>query len=399
MTPIRTCLVGVGGYGNGYVDAALDRPESLGIELVGAVDPAPAGCRRLDEILARVGPIYDCLDRFYEKQEADLVVISAPIHLHAPYTLTALRHGSHVLCEKPVASVVQDGLAMATAAREADRLVAIGFQWSYSGTIHAIRRDIASGKFGEPLSLRTVVSWPRPDSYYQRNSWAGSIQTESGEWVLDSPVNNATAHYLHNALFVLGDAGTPVAVEAELYRAREIESYDTAAMRVLVECGAEVLFYTSHSVPSTIDPVIYYRFSDAEVYSQAPGTFIARYPDGSTSEYGNPETSPHEKLSRVLKDIRAGDRPACSIEDSLPHSIVACGAHESTSITPFPAEVVHRRVYDPADSLVWVDGLQAVFTQCFAQGILPAEHGGVSWARAGSRVDLRAYREYPARRQ
>jgi predicted dehydrogenase len=317
------------------------------------------------------------------------------MHLHAPITLAALAHQSHVLCEKPVASVVQDGIRMAAAEAESDCSVAIGFQWSYSDAVYSIRREIAAGTFGEPLSLRTVVSWPRSETYYRRNSWAGSLRTDEGEWVLDSPVNNATAHYLHNSFFVLGDAGVPTAVQAELYRAKEIDSFDTAAMRITVACGAEVLFYTSHSVPSTIDPVIYYRFSEADLYSQAPGAFVARFRDGSTIDYGNPESGAYEKLRRVVDDIRAGNPPVCSIDDAMSHSIAACAAHESAPITAFPREMVHRSERDRSDSLVWVEGLQAAMVQCFAQGILPSDHHGIPWARPGSVVDVREYREYP----
>ena len=52
-----------------------------------------------------------------------------------------------------------------------------------------------------------MVSFPRPLSYFKRNDWAGHLRTPAGEDVLDSPLNNATAHYLHNMLYVLGAIG------------------------------------------------------------------------------------------------------------------------------------------------------------------------------------------------
>jgi len=47
------------------------------------------------------------------------------------------------------------------------------------------------------------------------------------------------------------------------------------------------------------------------------------------------------------------------------------------------------------ERLTWVKGLQAAFLQCYDQGILPAEHGGIPWAREGRLIDLREYRSYP----
>ena len=393
---MRTVLVGLGGYGNGYVNAALDHADELGIELVGAVDPAPDGCLRCDELTAAVGEIHPTLEAFYAEREADLAVIAAPIHLHAPFTITALRSGSHVLCEKPVAAVVEDARAMAATAEACGRSVTIGYQWSFSDTILQIRRDVRAGRLGRPISLRTLVLWPRAASYYSRSSWAGRLRTPEGQWVMDSPANNATAHYLHNPLFVLGEAGTPVSVQAELYRANEIESFDSAAIRVETACGAEVLFSTTHAVPSNIGPVIWYRFSEADVYCDVPGNFYARRADGSIVDYGSPNVTPGQKIARVAADVTAArDRreavaSACSVLDASGQLRVVCGAHEASPINPFPAETIRRTIVDSGtnDRLTWVEGLQAALTQCFAQGILPAEHGGIAWAQPGSRTEL-----------
>lgn len=42
--------------------------------------------------------------------------------------------------------------------------------------------------------------------YNGRNAWAGARDDGAGTWILDSPINNATAHYLHNVLYVMGPA-------------------------------------------------------------------------------------------------------------------------------------------------------------------------------------------------
>ncbi|MFW5745140.1 MAG: Gfo/Idh/MocA family protein [Spirochaetota bacterium] len=403
MNTIRVLLVGIGGYGAGYLDAMLDHADEMGLELAGAVDPAPRGCSRLAELEERVGTVHDTLDAFYERGGADLAVISAPIHLHAPLTIKALERGSHVLCEKPVAGAVQDALAMAAAAKEHERTLAIGYQWSFSETIQAIRRDVVAGRFGVPLQMKTLAFWPRPASYYGRTSWAGALRAPDGSWVLDSPVNNATAHYLHNALFVLGsDGGRPLSVEAELYRANEIESFDTAALRVETACGAEVLFYTAHPVPSRVGPVIHYRFSEADVYCTDPGHFYARLPDGAIEDYGSPGFHHRGKLERMAKRLRENDPPACSVDEATYQLLVTCGAHESAEIVSFPTDVVRRwelpagMIGPSPDTLTWVAGLQDAFTQAFEQGALPAELGSLAWARGGTPIDLEGYERFPS---
>src|SRR5690606_34582742 len=109
----------------------------------------------------------------------------------------------------------------------------------------------ASGAFGKPKRLRTIVLWPRSDRYYARG-WAGKLRDQAGNLVMDSVANNATAHYIHNMFYVLGratdESARPARVTAELYRANRIENYDTAAMRVHTEDGVELLYFGSHAV-------------------------------------------------------------------------------------------------------------------------------------------------------
>lgn len=391
MSSTRVVLVGLGGYGNGYVDAALDRSAELGIELAGAVDPDPRGCARRDEVAQAAGTIHPTLESFYESGRADLAVISAPIHLHAPFTVTALEHDSHVLCEKPVAGTEEDAARMAETARRTGHTVAIGFQWSFSETIHRLRRGVASGRYGTPLEFRTLVFWPRSRSYYTRNSWAGALRTADGASVYDSPANNATAHYLHNMLFVLGEeAGGPASVAAELYRANPIESFDTGIIHVKTAGGTELHFATSHAVPSEVHPMIWYRFSDAEITCSVPGNFYAQFKNGRTEDLGSPEITHADKLRETASAIREGHGPACSVEEATPQLRVVHAAHQSHPIVDFPSEMARTNPSggDGSDQLTWVDGLQSALIQCHATGRMPSELGGVSWARAGSRVDL-----------
>src|SRR5438552_251290 len=77
--------------------------------------------------------------------------------------------------------------------------------------------------------MRCMVLGPRDEAYYNRNRWAGALRDAHGNLVLDSPANNACAHYLHNMLYVLGDvidrSDPPATVTAELYRAHAITNY------------------------------------------------------------------------------------------------------------------------------------------------------------------------------
>ena len=392
---VSVVLVGIGGYGHFYLRALLPVPP--GVRFVGAVDPAPERCDQLDALRAAGVPIYPSLEAFDAQHQADLAIIVAPIHRHLSLTETALAHGSHVLCEKPAAATIQDVRALADAEAQSGRFVAIGYQWSYSPAMRALKRDILAGAFGAPVQLKTCVFWPRTAAYYGRSPWAGRIRAETGEWVLDSPVHNATAHYLHNMLYVLGPAiaasAYPQTLQAELYRANPIENYDAAALRVTVESGAELLFYTAHSVRELVNPRFEYRFERATITYEADGAGVitAWFDDGREARYGDPDTDSHQKLWDALDSARTGAPLACGVAAATPQVICVNAAQDSTPVVDLPGEALALG----ADRLMWVDGLQDAFTRAYEAGRLPSELGDVPWARAGAPVSLRGYDHFP----
>src|SRR5215213_7411815 len=256
---ISIALVGIGGYGNNFVNVMLDAPPERMFRFAGTIDPSPASCRRLDELKARKVPHFPTLDAFYAADRADLVVVSTPLHLHAAHTCKALESGSHVLCEKPLCVTVEQAKQMRDTRDRTGKIVAIGYQWSFCDTIQRLKADVMSGVLGKAKRLKCMVLWPRDEAYYARNRWAGAKQDAQGNLVLDSPVNNACAHYLHNMLYVLGPqidrSAQPVRLSAELYRAHPIQNYDTAALRCETDNGAELLFVVSHATVENRGPI------------------------------------------------------------------------------------------------------------------------------------------------
>ena len=203
--PLTILLVGAGGYGNFYIDLLLDAKAPRDFRVAGVVEPNPTGSLRLKELFRENVPLYRSLDEFYTQHRADLAVISSPIQFHAQQIITAVTAGSHVLCEKPLCATVEEGKALIQAAKNTGKLVAVGYQWSFSQAIQDLKKDIGRGLLGRAQRMKTMVLWPREFAYFRRNNWAGRIKDDQGRWVLDSVVNNATAHFLHNMFFILGE--------------------------------------------------------------------------------------------------------------------------------------------------------------------------------------------------
>lgn len=92
--------------------------------------------------------------------EVDAVVIGAPTFAHAGLAVPALQAGKHVLCEKPLASSVEEGRQIVKAAGDSEGIFMIGFMRRFdSGFMRAAER-IEAGDIGEPLLVRSTGRGP-----------------------------------------------------------------------------------------------------------------------------------------------------------------------------------------------------------------------------------------------
>jgi len=400
MEDISVVLSGIGGYGNNYVRALLDEAKNRGVHIEGVVDPFPESCRYLNELRAQGIPIYATLETFYKERSADLTIISSPIQFHCEQTCFALSYGSNVLCEKPAAATVDEVYDMMGVRDKADKLLAIGFQWAYDPVYQQLKRDIMSGLLGRPKRLKTLVLWPRDTAYYKRG-WAGKIRDENGRWVLDSVANNATAHFLHNMLFALGEqlcsSIEPAEITAELYKANDIENFDTAAMRVYTENEAEILFYASHAVKENVEPMFCYEFGNGTVYYNNPSVvdsnehIVAVFTDGRIKDYGKPQHQGMYKLWSTIDAVRGKTSVICPPEAALPHTLCINGAQLSMrDITIFPDEWI---IKEGEPTLIHVKGLEDALMGCFDDNELPSEKK-LPWARSGKPISLKNFRHF-----
>jgi predicted dehydrogenase len=409
---VSVVLVGAGGYGNIYLASLLNavhlnknlneniNENGVNLRLIATVDPNPSSCKYLDELNRQQLPIYSTMEEMYTRHSPELVILCSPPHVHCEQTVKALKWGSHVLCEKPLCTTLQQAHAMIQARDQACRQVAVGYQWSFSQAIQDLKRDVISGELGKPRGFRTLVLWPRDEVYYRRNAWAGKRYAASSKPLFDSPLNNACAHHLHNLLYVLGDrldrSAIPETVVAELYRVNEIETFDTCAVRVTTREDVEALYIVSHATEAPCGPMFHLEFDKATVVfyvaqptdsSQDGAAICARFHDGRVKNYGSPDCDPHRKLWVTGASVRSGQPTACGIEAAMAQTMVMAAVHESVpEAVDFPPSLV-RSSGERGRQKRWVEGLDRVLINAYEQGRLPHELG-IPWAVAGETVSL-----------
>lgn len=391
MRTVSVVLAGIGGYGRLSVMPLLQDGPAHGAKLVACVDPFPEKCQFINEIRAAGVPVYASLEEFYEKDFADIAVLATPIHFHCAQSVFCMQKGSDVLCEKPVCSILPDAERMAEASRALGRNLHIGYQWSHSACVTALKEDITNGLLGKPTRMKTLICWPRNKAYFARG-WAAKNKTASGEYILDSIAMNATAHYIHNMLYLLGGspaaACEPAHIAAETYRVNEIESFDTAALRITTDGGVPLLYLATHGCDEIYGPVFEYTFEKATVrYDEmAEGRFIAEFADGRVKDYGSPADGPLAKLWNAVDCVRGHGRIFCGVETSVPHLRCINGLAEHVPVYTIPAE---RTAYDEKKELRYLPGLTRELISCYNSGRMPSE-AGLSFARPATEFDISA---------
>ncbi|HEX7345274.1 MAG TPA: Gfo/Idh/MocA family oxidoreductase [Candidatus Limnocylindrales bacterium] len=112
---------------------------------------ARAAADRLD--IATAHGSYDAL---LADPDVDAVYIPLPNHLHAEWTIAALRAGKHVLCEKPLAMTADQAQRMVDVAHETGFHLMEAFMYRHHPTWVAAKDLVDSGRIG---TLTAVQSW------------------------------------------------------------------------------------------------------------------------------------------------------------------------------------------------------------------------------------------------
>lgn len=373
MKKTTVALAGIGGYGRTYAEFLLNNPYHRDFDFVGVIDPYAEQSGYLPVLKERGIPVFADMAGFYRERSADLMIVSTPIPFHREHTETALKNGSTVLCEKPTAATLADALTMRELSRKYGREVFIGFQLSFSRPIVRLKQDILAGKFGRPLYAKTLTLWERDLNYYHRGTgWAGKLRSADGSFIRDSVASNATAHYLHNLLFLLGDsmetAAMPAEVSAECRRANPIETFDTCRIRLRTVGGQRIYFAASHATLGNSEPRFELTFENASVTFDLNhgGSLTALGKDGSRLEYGLP-AGPEENHQKALQVIdwlsdSGSPKPYCTVETTLPFCSVIERIFDEQDFRSFPEQDI---VFDEARQRYYVKGLFEEMTRSY----------------------------------
>lgn len=119
--------------------------------------------------------VYGSYDEMLRDAPIDAVSVTTWNNAHAPATIAALKAGKHVLCEKPLAMNAREAQQMEDTAKEAGRLLMVGFVRRFAQNTDALKAVIDGGDLGEIYSSKVSVirRWGNPGGWFSDKKRSG----------------------------------------------------------------------------------------------------------------------------------------------------------------------------------------------------------------------------------
>jgi predicted dehydrogenase len=354
---MRVGIVGLG-YRLGYL-ARVFAAARADFEIVGYVDPAPAGLAYATEHGVSVGTAYASLEKLIDEGNLDLLMVGSPNHLHLEHIRVGLERGMKIFAEKPVVTTVEDTMALAELiAKYGSDNVMVGLVLRYAPLYVDLRKAQAEGKLGEVVSIEASEHIPPYHGAFFMRDWrrygkyAGGFMLEKCCHDLDlyNGVMGCRPRYV--ASFGGRKSFTPENApqvsgvnDLEVYHRKpsgwqgsdkvfdsdgDIIDFQTAIVQY--ESGAALTFHTNMNVPDD-----FRRFAVMGAKGMAEGDFIRNYfrvTDSRTSErladktYQTSELSQHygadEQMAEdILRHCLEGAPLPVSVTDALEAGLLA----------------------------------------------------------------------------
>lgn len=144
--------LGIAIVGTGMIGAVHHRAALLaGAEIRGVAASSPQRARDVAQAWG-VPRAYRDIDEVVADLQVQVVHVCTPNHLHRAMAQAALEAGKHVICEKPLATTLEDAQALAALAASNALVATVPFVYRYHPVIREARARIAQGDLG-PLHL------------------------------------------------------------------------------------------------------------------------------------------------------------------------------------------------------------------------------------------------------
>ncbi len=173
-----------------YKGPLIQLSRSGEIEVVALVDPDQDRAASLRSHFPKARLMKD-QEPDFTRDRVHLTIVASPPGLHAEHAIAALRAGSHVLCEKPMAPDADQCGRMIDAARSADRRLAVGMTRRFNPALHKLKELLQQGRLQTPVDFvfreGGQYGWPiMTPAGFSRQYGGGGVLMDVGSHVIDT---------------------------------------------------------------------------------------------------------------------------------------------------------------------------------------------------------------------
>lgn len=175
---LRIALIGGVGHTNYVTEGVNELPGAVICAVApGSADDDPERLQRLAGG-GRGARFYADYRDLLAAERPDIVAVAPAYHRHAEITGAALRAGSAVYCEKPLALTLESLAEVRDAWAESRRPLGMMLNFRYIPAFLTARRLVAAGAIGAPTvgyAQKSYKRGVRPDFYRRRETFGGII--------------------------------------------------------------------------------------------------------------------------------------------------------------------------------------------------------------------------------
>lgn len=398
---VKVALIGVSGFAEVHYNNLVEFQNDGKLEIVAATVINQAEevvkCDNLKNLGCQIFKDYqEMLSSF--KNKIDICFIPTGISLHAPMAIAAMQSGANCIIEKPAAATIEDVIAMRKVSKETQKFIAVGFQTIYVPEIQQAKKIIVDQKLGLLKRVKVLGLWPRDYKYYSRNNWAGKIKDVRGDWVLDSPFNNALAHYLNVACFFAGKTEHTTAdiksVQATLCRINpEIENADTASIKVITKSDIEILFHTTHASEEAFGPNIVIECENGTISTDMSTITIKKNNEEDQVLTIDQSLQRKNIINALIQRVSDSEAFVCGLDIATAHTLAVNGAQKSSKIIVADQNDIEKLNIDNDNYRYICKDLDKVLHKCFETNtMLNSEH--YPWLSVGDIVSMENYTKF-----
>jgi predicted dehydrogenase len=240
---LKLAFIGTGHRAWAHIQVLKAVPD---FEVVALADPTPEFRDKAASLAGAGVKTYSSYEEMLTKEkDIDGVVVVTPNFLHAPATVAALSTGHHVLCEKPMATSVEEANRMLAAAAKAGKTLQIGLQMRYDPLYRKVAEVVQSGQIGQ---VEYVVSnlfrsdW-NPKSWRYTDPKSGTstnwryLSRTAGSSLMEDGI-----HELDVLNWMIGNRVTRIYATGGNNVLKDRETIDHAGILVDYENGVKISF-------------------------------------------------------------------------------------------------------------------------------------------------------------